>query len=113
MTDKCLPPLPQTKRVFKVTTTSKQWHREICGERNRLWSIPPRTTEKLFTTSHNPHHRIIATHMNGTIMREYALCDRCQPSPRIIIPVSNRLITQIAARHHQYGRATHAEIGET
>src|SRR5579884_4540644 len=103
MADECLATLAQAEGVLEMPATGQHGLRQLEGQRDWLRDVATRTPEKLLATGNDTHHRVIAAHMDGAIMREHAIGNRGEPRARIIVLIGYWLIAQVAAGHHQRG----------
>src|SRR5260370_35632885 len=105
MTEKGLLPFSQAQGVLEVRAARQHGYGKLQRERDWLRRIPTRAPQKLRTACRDPHHRIVAPHMNVAIVRQHPISDYSKPVSCVVIAIGNWLVAQVATGHHQRDRS--------
>ena len=97
--DKGLLPMCKAKGVFQFAAAGQHGNCRF-GQSNRQRGVAAATPQDIWFFVDNSHHRVVGTAMNLAIVQQKKVGDFCQTEQRVLIRISNRLITGIAASHH-------------
>src|SRR5437660_2603764 len=91
----------QAKSVLEMSAAREDRLNEANCDGDGLRRIAPRAADRQFLFADDPRHRIVAAHMNLSIMNQEILSDLTKSAQRIFVLVCNGLFTEVSAGHHQ------------
>jgi len=93
----------QAKRILKLRACTQNWF--LCPRNLHLTRrVAPRAAHKVRLITQRCYHGIIHTHMDRAVLHQEGVRERSEPLTGLLVPVSQRLLAQVSAGHHQYIR---------
>jgi hypothetical protein len=96
--------LRETEGVLQLTATSQAGDGAWLGKLDGRGSVTARAAQKKLPPQYHPGHRIVAAHMDGSVMGQKTIGSAGEAMHRIVLFVGNRFLAQVPTGHAS-GRA--------
>ena len=90
----------EAKGVLELAP-DRQRRRDAGGQPNRQRRVAARAADRQFVTVDQADHRVVARHMDRPVVTDPCIGDAPQPLPSVRVLEADRLVGEVAARHHE------------